>query len=193
MKRLAIVLLLVPLLAAAQASLLVKTPALAWSKDGYQQLRFGMGTGDVEEALRKPGFPLSTRKALELKQEGEGLLSAMVKGHAVKVAGYPMEVKLGFVQGKLYVVELHPLDDEGGRAVAPPGFSEQVYTLLYDKYGTPSDSEATYAQWIKGDLEIFLGRVAAVVSYKSTSLFKQATALINRRDRERFRKEKENL
>jgi hypothetical protein len=101
-----------------------RTPPGTWSEAGYQQLRFGMGPGDVEDALRKGEGPLYLDKALELATPMPGISLAAPGASRVAVAGRSATaVVLAFWQDQLYLVALVFTggDPDPGNAAMVPG------------------------------------------------------------------------
>jgi hypothetical protein len=120
--------------ARAEASSAPRTPPGTWSAAGYQQLRFGMGPGDVEDALRKGEGPLYLDKPLEMETPMPGLSVAAPGYGRVSVAGRSATaVVLAFWQDRLYLVALvfTGSDTDPG---SPEWFGE-ASRLLAVKYG----------------------------------------------------------
>lgn len=84
-----------------------RTPPSTWSTAGYQQLRFGMGPGDVEDALKKGDGPLYLDKALELETPMPGIALGAPTGSRVNVSGRgTTAVVFAFWKDQLYLVAL---------------------------------------------------------------------------------------
>lgn len=189
MRQLAVLAVVLPSLVIAQPSQGARTPPSTWSKDGYQQLRFGMGPGDVEDALRLQDTSLSTRLPLKFRKG-----AYEVVGHSVQIASVTMSVFLFFAEEALYRVWVRGPD-------YPSPNAEELQTMaaltLREKYGRPREEGGIRlgGVWIRGDLKIqHIGgpalRMATSIFYESQRL---SEAPDRKQDQERERRRKRAL
>ncbi len=115
---------------------LLRTPPQGWSKSGVQQLRWGMGPGDVKDALAGGSGLLQTTEPFELGADfdlaGEG--GARVAAPAYQVAGYGSLLGFRFVKGRLSAVAMMPDQDPAD----PAAWKARLTALLTEKYGPPT-------------------------------------------------------
>jgi hypothetical protein len=144
------------LLAAAPppADGLGRTPPQGWARTGYQQLRWGMGPGDVKDALAAGGKVLQTAEPFELgagyDPHGEG--GARVAAPGLVVAGHPSVLGFRFFRGRLAAVALLPADDPGD----PAAWDATLTELLVERYGPPSATVDGQRLWQKDGLRVTL-------------------------------------
>ena len=171
--------------ARAEAPSPAKTPPASWSEEGYQQLRFGMGTADVEEALRKGDGPLYLEKdkGLETQTPMPGITLATPGYSSVNVAGRKASaVVLGFWQGGLYLVAI--VLSAGDKDPGSAEWFKEASRLLTLKYGAPGPCGKDECNWKKGDLGVHLGISAEAgdgiggLEYKSISRSAKVDAAI---------------
>lgn len=161
-----------------------------WSKEGYQQLRFGMGIGDVEAALKAPGFSLSSKQALAVckpgfssslgersdEAEGDNNVCRTVNAHSVTVSGWPLDVNLMFQSGLLYEVSLLPsfrvTDLKRERAVQD--VVAAALEMLSKKHGTPKALSNELLEWQRLDMRVSLDKRNGCVVYRSEEVFEKA-------------------
>ena len=191
--------LALPVLVQAQASgstpPLTRTDPSAWSKDGYQQLRFGMGPGDVAEALKKPGFTLTTKEALVLHLEepnSETLTEAVISGHMVRLMDAPVSITVRFHKGRLYNVSLWPVNADGSRLARSYGHTFELSVLLEEKYGKPASVEEGGWSWKRDDFMIDLLKIGTL-TYRSNQLEKEAGEDKGKAWKEARQREKDSL
>lgn len=130
-----------------------RTPPAGWAKVGYQQLRWGMGPGDVKDALAVEGGPLTTTEPLVL---GEGYDPAAEGGARVAapglvVAGHASILGFRFLRGRLTAVALLPAEDPGD----PAAWAATLTALLTERYGAPSVTGARTV-WARDGLQVAL-------------------------------------
>lgn len=113
-----------------------RTPPQGWAKAGYQQLRWGMGPGDVKDALAAGSKVLRTTEPFELGEgfdaQGEG--GARVAAPGLVVAGHPSILGFRFFRGRLAAVALLPADEPSD----PAAWEATLTSLLVERYGPPS-------------------------------------------------------
>ena len=149
-RRRALLLLVVGLLmdstARAETAQLRRTKKESWSESGYQQFRWGMGPGDVEDALHRSDAMLTGKGALQRVRDGR-LSEYLISEVVFEIAGYPTEaVRFLFVDDALYAVNIRPRLGEKPRVlqdlaekreVIPVGFVGRfIYTLPRTRVGT---------------------------------------------------------
>ncbi len=133
-----------------------RTPPDTWSTAGYQQLRFGMGPGDVEDALKKGEGPLYLDKELELATPMPGIALGAPTGSRVNVAGRgTTAVVFAFWQNQLYLVAI--VFTGGDKDPGTPEWFKEVSRLLSEKYGASESCGKEECSWTKGDLNVRLG------------------------------------
>jgi hypothetical protein len=171
--------------ARAESPAPAKSPPSSWSEEGYQQLRFGMGTGDVEEVLRKGEGPLYLEKdkGLDTQTPMPGITLATPGYTSVNVAGRKASaVVLGFWQGGLYLVAI--VLSAGDKDPGSAEWFKEASRLLTLKYGAPGPCGKDECNWKKGDLGVHLGISAEAgdaiggLEYKSVSRSAKVDAAI---------------
>jgi hypothetical protein len=116
-------------------STLRRAPRSTWESAGYQQLRFGMGPGDVEDALHEPGI-VHSDESLVLKHEtpSDGVRIYLVRVPGFELSRCPVQLWLAFYKDRLHWVRILPLDE----ALQDAEWDRSVRRLLVRKYGKPS-------------------------------------------------------
>ena len=134
-----------------KAATLPMTNPLAWSKAGWQDLRWGMGPGDVEAALQKASGDLSGLRldALPAKKVSEDnpdhATISLGAERKLGIAGSGCVVVLDFYKDQLYAVVLEQV---GGTPTidADRRWVDDVHGVLTEKYGKPTGSEVQRCQ-----------------------------------------------
>jgi len=151
---LAIALLLTLVAAPPADDGLTRTPPKGWARAGYQQLRWGMGPGDVKDALAAGGKVLKTAAPFELGEgydpRGEG--GARVAAPELVLAGHPSVLGFRFFKGRLVAVALLPADEPAD----PAAWDASIRALLTERYGPPSATVDARTIWHKDGLDVTL-------------------------------------
>lgn len=139
-----------------QDTSLPRTDPKAWSTGGWQELRWGMGPGDVELAVRVfqgelGGLRTRRLPAFEAEVPGSADTDYVTLPGKIAIAGRQCAVRLGFYRGELYVVGIESrfpgVKGEDGdpslkasRAAERARWFEKVAVLLQEKYGAPAET-----------------------------------------------------
>ena len=145
---------------------LPQTDPSTWSKAGWQELRWGMGPGDVELVLREGKGELAPLRADSLPKVEDPFPSDADSRFVdlaarLPLAGRACVVRLGFYRGRLFLVELSgrfPGPSTEGEDVSTAEYRKKergtwrkgVVALLQDKYGPPAKSSDDEANWQGG-------------------------------------------
>lgn len=154
----------------ADPLVMARTPPATWKTGGYQQLRFGMGPGDVADALRDSGKALHSDSGLRFTEPNGDISGAHVEGHGLVIAGKAVEVTVLFYRGCLFRIILQAMPTQSP-ALSEPWFKAVVESVSA-KYGTAKscDPQAGDCYWLRGDAFISVHRMFTVVSYNSVSI-----------------------
>jgi hypothetical protein len=141
-------------LAATPDDGLARTPPASWVRAGYQQLRWGMGPGDVKDALAAGGKVLKLAAPFELgagyDPQGEG--GARVAAPELVVAGLGSVLGFRFFKGRLVAVALLPADGPAD----PDAWEATIRGLLVERYGPPAATVDSRTLWHKDGLDVAL-------------------------------------
>lgn len=165
---------------------LPKTPPSTWKQAGYKQLRFGMGPGDVEDALRQGGALETFEPISWLEPRGDTLQGVLLRP-SVEVAGRDVSIGVHFVNNRLYEVSLSERFEKGQSASRGREWIDAATLLLTAKYGKPTKCEWGACAWINGDFQIktFAGME---ILYSSVELASEALSAFVRHNEEWRRK-----
>lgn len=114
-----------------------RKPAVTWSKQGWQTLRFGMGPGDVLAAV---GVDVSCDPI-----RGEGVEDSACEPWPEQVAGAAPRVSLRYIGGELASIGLHVQSPEGDAPEDQEARSiwlSNIRKAMTGKYGKPSADSA---------------------------------------------------
>jgi len=165
--------------ALADEFLSAQTPRSTWSTSGYQQLRFGMGPGDVALAIKEPGALSPTTVLERWGDSGTDALLAHLRNHGVTLGERPVRLVAFFRPYRLGLWSVMVCadfpKDEPARLRAT--WLRRIRSLLVEKYGAP-DAGGPDPRWTRGDLDIFLGPwqpdgSEACISYSSVATLQE--------------------
>lgn len=149
---------------------LPQTDPTTWSKGGWQDLRFGMGPGDVELLLREGKGELAPIRAENLPKMDDPYPtdadSRFVDlASRLPLAGRACVVRLGFYRGRLFYIGISGRFPGPGKGVEDASTAEYrkkemnawregVTGLLRDKYGPPAKVSERETSWQVGPTTI---------------------------------------
>jgi len=131
-----------------------RTEPRGWASTGFHQLRWGMGPGDVKDALADEGDLLRSAEPFALGEgyepAGEG--GARIAAPGFTVAGHPSILGFRFFRDRLVAVALLPADDVGD----PAAWAATLKALLTERYGPPSTSADDQTTWLRDGAKVTL-------------------------------------
>jgi hypothetical protein len=183
-----------PLALAIAASLpstpLLGTPPETWSSAGFKQFRWGMGSADVEAAVRRGGTQPRMGSGLELDSDFDvhGFGRAFLANPGLVLADTPTRIVFRFLDNRLYALEVLPTADRECM-----GWVLDMRKALTIKYGKPSscsepwDGLAVLCEWSRPGVTIVLSgtrglcpKTLAAVSYSSRAMKQEVDARLRK-------------
>jgi S1-C subfamily serine protease len=170
---------------ADQSLLTRRTNSKTWARDGWQDLRFGMGVGDVLRRLSSKTGEIRATKPAEctVSSDWHGVVECELveTSHELEIVGRRPTLSFLFLDGRLFAADLTFYGyDTMEQAVSD---YEELVRLLQSKYGSPEPGSKTTvalpekdfsigsANWLAHSLEVSLG--ATIMAHSKSAIVLQ--------------------